>query len=245
MSQYTKKPQLVILPGWGGNKKTWNEFLVLSRDILDVKLIELPCFGEEPCPTEIWGVEEYADFVVKKIRKNNINNFILLGHSFGGQVASYIAGNNMLNLDGLILSGAASIRPKKALKRFLSKIIAKVTKSFFYFVGLGRLFTVMRPLFYKLIGSPDYLATKGIKTEIYKKIIRQDQTELLSQIKTKTLVVWGKRDKHVSINLGKKIAGLIPDSDMIVYNGASHGLHRQVTQTLIKDIKKFADICLH
>ena len=61
---------LIILPGWGGTKENWWEFVGLFKED-DIKVIcfNLPCFGDQPCPQTVWGVEEYADFVKKKISK--------------------------------------------------------------------------------------------------------------------------------------------------------------------------------
>ncbi len=240
-----KKATLIVLPGWEGNKKTWNEFLVLSRDIFETILIELPCFGKEPCPTEVWGVKEYADFVVKKIKQDNLDHVVLLGHSFGGQVASYIAANDMLDMSGLILSGAAAIRPKKTIKRVFLKIVSSFLKSFFYILGLKRLYTSLRPLIYKILGSNDYVDSQGIKTEIFKKVIREDLSEILPNITYKTLILWGEKDTYVSLKTGKKIRDLIKGSEIKVYKNAGHGLHKQVTKELIEDIKNFIEICLH
>jgi len=237
----SNKKTLVVLPGWGGSKKTWNEFVVLSRNIFDTTVIELPCFGEEPCPSSIWGVEEYAAFVVDQIKDKK--HMVLLGHSFGGQVATYIAANNMIQISALILSGAASIRQAETIKQNMLAHIGKFTKTLFYILGMGRLFTLLRPILYKAIGHHDYAEAQGIKSEIYKKIIKEDLSLLLPNIKQKTLVLWGKKDTYVSLKIGKKIASLIPNSQLKVYNKAGHGLHKQALSEFISDINNFISVC--
>jgi len=69
---------LVILPGWGGNLQTWNDFIFIAKKKFDVVCIELPCFGSEPCPNKVWGVEDYADFVKNKRKELNKNKIILI-----------------------------------------------------------------------------------------------------------------------------------------------------------------------
>ena len=229
--------KLIVLPGWGGSKKTWNEFIVLSKGHFDLKIIELPCFGNEPCPTNIWGVEEYAQFVIESLKDEK--DYTLLGHSFGGQVASYIAANDLLPINKLILTGAACIRKPNSIKKSIIKGIAKCIKLFFSIFGLKKIFGLLKPLLYKLIGLSDYNEATGIKKEILKKVVTQDLSDILPNIKTKTLVIWGSKDSYVSVKAGKTIAKLIPNADIIIYDGARHGLHIDSTQKLIQDIKKF------
>ena len=125
------KPQLIILPGWGGSKESWSDFRDLAAKNFEVHCIELPCFGNEPCPKDVWGVENYATFVQKKMEKilcSDGQKRFLLGHSFGGQTATYVAAKNLIHIDGLILAAASIVRPKKSVKRFILFILSKIAK---------------------------------------------------------------------------------------------------------------------
>ncbi|MBU0647074.1 alpha/beta hydrolase [Patescibacteria group bacterium] len=171
--------QLLILPGWDGTKKTWQDFINIAQKDYQVICLELPCFGNEPCPNKIWGIEDYANFVSKKIKELNLIEPILLGHSFGGQVAAYLAINNPKLISKLILSGPALSRPSYGSKRFLFNCIAKFGK-FFFHKEFCQFATKAKKFLYRLADSPDYNNTSGIKREIFKKIIRQDITNLVT-----------------------------------------------------------------
>jgi len=233
------KPQLVILPGWGGTIESWKNFSDLAKKDFEVYCLELPCFGDEPCPSEVWGVENYAEFVKQKIKKLNLIKLVLLGHSFGGQVAAYLAAKEPQLISRLILSGAAAIRPELNLKRFIFSLIAKIGKIFFSLPLIKNLSAPAQKLLYRLADSPDYEKTSGIKREIFKKIIRQDLTEDLKKITTPTLIVWGDRDSYVSLASGKKIAALIPNSQLEIITDGKHGLHLQMPEKLYSIVKNF------
>ncbi|MFH1089035.1 MAG: alpha/beta fold hydrolase [Candidatus Uhrbacteria bacterium] len=79
------KKQLVIIPGWDGTKQSWREFIKIAQNDFEVFCLEMPCFGNNPCPNDVCGVDEYADYVAKEII--GLEKPIILGHSFGGQVA--------------------------------------------------------------------------------------------------------------------------------------------------------------
>ena len=163
--------QLLILPGWGGTKESWQKFSQLAKNDFQVTCLELPCFGKEPCPKGIWGVEDYAVFVKDKIRELNLIKPVLLGHSFGGQVAAYLAAREPRLISRLILSGASAIRPKRGLKRAVFSLIAKLGKIFFSLPLIENFSAPARKFLYKLADSPDYGDSAGIQRKIFKKVI--------------------------------------------------------------------------
>ncbi len=231
--------QLLILPGWGGTRESWRKFSDLAKDDFQVICLELPCFGAEPCPAEAWGVKEYADFVSQKIKELNLIKPVLLGHSFGGQVAAYLAAREPQLISRLVLSGAAALRPKRGLRKAVLGILAKCGKAFFNIPPLKSFSVPARKYLYKLAGALDYEEASGIKREIFKKIICQDLTEELKKIKTPTLVVWGTLDSYVPLTSGKKIAELIPGARLEIISGGKHGLHLQLPEKLYEIIKNF------
>ncbi len=233
---------LFIIPGWGGDKTSWNKFTQIAEQQIETVCLELPCFGNEPCPDTIWGVEEYANFVKIKIEEIGQNKeVILLGHSFGGQVAVYLAGKYPNLANKLVLSGAAVYRPENKLRRTIFGFMAKIGKTVFslsFFNGFG---DPIKKVFYRLIDSPDYLETNGNKRLIFQKVIREDVSKFLFEIKIPTLLVWGKNDSYVPIKFGKKIAEEIKNSQLEIIPNGRHGLHIQYPEKLFSLVKKFVD----
>lgn len=233
--------QLLILPGWGGTVESWQNFSNLAKHDFQVICLELPCFGAEPCPKEVWGVEDYAEFVSKKIKDLNLIKPVILGHSFGGQVAAYLAATSPQLISRLILSGASALRPEQNFKRLAFNCLAKIGKVFFSLPLIKNFGASAQKFLYKLAGSPDYNSSSGIKREIFKKIIRQDLTEELKKIKTPTLVIWGTLDSYVPLSSGKTIAALIPNSRLEIIPGGKHGLHLAMPEILYSIVKKFLE----
>lgn len=233
------KQQLLIVPGWGGDGDSWKSFCSLSNNYFDTSIIELPCFGKEPCPDSVWGVEEYADFLSRKIKELGPVPLILLGHSFGGQVAAYLAACEPHICDFLILSGAAVKRKRNIAKRIFFLPIAKMGKYMCRLPVFCRFETMAKKILYKVSGSPDYNNTSGIKRDILKKVLSQDFSHLLGSIQIPTLVVWGERDTYVPFAFGKRISEQIPGAHFQVIPNAGHGLHQQKPEVLLERIKSF------
>ena len=235
------KYTLIVLPGWGGSETTWKDFAALASQDFDVHIINLPCFGDEPCPDEVWGVGEYAHFAAEKIALVAAHQpVILLGHSFGGAVAARVASEQLTRINGLVLSGAAVFRPRRRLRRLVLGTVAKVGKKIFSLPLLERFSPTVQRLFYRGIDSPDYLSTSGVKRDIFTRIIREDATHLLPSIAVPTLVVWSARDRFIPVSDGKKIARLIRGAQLHIIPHGTHGLHITAPDALCNTIRTWA-----
>jgi len=232
--------QLVILPGWGGSQETWHAFCTLAKEkIPSVTVIDLPCFGNEPCPNTPWGIAEYAQFVRNALPKES-DDVALMGHSFGGQIAAYIAMHEPQACTKLILSGAAIYRPKKTLKRALFALLAKVGGAFFSLPVVRRFQGRARQLLYRAADSPDFLdTTSTVQKDTFKKVIREDISGELSKITIPTLLVWGTKDQYTPLRFGKKIAQHIPNAVIKIIPGGTHGLHISKKEELLSHILSF------
>lgn len=219
------KKTLIIIPGWGSDKEKWHEFVQRMKAYIAVEVIELPCFGNEPCPQSVWGVEEYAQFVKQKIE--HYASPIVLGHSFGGAVAAQLVASYPHTVQKLILVGAAIIRPKKTIKRNLFLAVAKIGKCIFQLPILHKHIYRAKKILYKAADSPDYEKTIGKTREIYKKIIRQDIRDILPNIKQETIIIWGEYDSYTPIKQMHVIQKLMPHAKVKIIKSGTHGLHHQ------------------
>ncbi len=234
-------PTLIILPGWGGSHETWQPWIKKANENFDTHCIDLPCFGGVPCPPEVWGVDEYARYVERSIRELRLTEKpILLGHSFGGQVAVRLAASHPEYFRGLILSAAAVLRPSRPIRNAVFFAIAKSGKLLFRLPIIERGSVLAKKLLYCAARSPDYAKTSEIQREIFRKIIRQDLRHLLPDIVLPTLIVWGTRDTYLPVQDGKAIAELMPNACLRLIRGAGHGLHLRNTDEFLRELRSFA-----
>src|SRR3989338_336118 len=245
----SQKAVLIILPGWGGTRQTWHEFIRLAEKDFEVRCLELPCFGAEPEPDSVWGISEYVEFVKNKILEINYSSsasgqksdrkLIILGHSFGGQVAVQLVGTNSIICDTLILSGPAIFRKNWSFKALIFWPIAKLGRLFFSVSPFKKLEKTVRHEFYKLIDSPDYTQTSGRTRAIFQKITKQDVSEFLPQITVPTLVIAGEGDTSVSASASARAARLIRKATFVSVSNGTHGLHRQNPIEFLSIIKNY------
>ncbi len=238
-------PTILILHGWGSCAKRWQKVKeILTKQGLKVIVPDLPGFGDNPSPSQPWSIDDYVEWV-KNFSSGFDKPLFLLGHSFGGRIAIKFSAKYPEKISGLILCGAPAIKDKLNIKHITVRALAKFSSKFsflpFYqFFRKNFLFSFFRKIFYKyILGKTDYLKAQGIMKETFKKIIAEDSLPYLSQIKTKTLIIWGEKDNYVSVKLAPIIKAQISNSDLKILPKIGHSPHIECPEKLCEIILDF------
>lgn len=203
---------IVILHGWGHSGDMWKSFAQKFHSH-KVTTLDLPGFGNEKLISPSWGVENYAKWVIKKLKAKKIKNTILIGHSFGGKIATEIAITNPELITKLILIAAPVLRrPTLATKAKI--LIHKLTKR------------VLLRNAMNIITNNEYRdAHKNKIGKIFVKSVNYDATAKLPQIKASTLIIWGEDDREAPLFIGKEMAKLIPNSELKILKNTGHNVY--------------------
>jgi len=207
---------LVFLHGWQAQALGFSKTLEKCSNVI---AIDLPGFGESQLPGAAWSIGDYASFLQRFFEKLHIEHPILVGHSFGGNIAiKYCAEYG--DVQRLILIGSAGIR-RKTLKKLLYLVLAKALKVISFFPGLRQLRERVRKSFYTAIGSEDYIQA-GALTEIYRKNISEDLRGDMGKIKVPTTLIWGEKDDMVPLADGQATQKCIKGSQLFVIPASGH-----------------------
>jgi pimeloyl-ACP methyl ester carboxylesterase len=234
--------KMVILHGWNTvGSESWEPFILLFQDLVNTDSLQIiapdmPGFARSKKPNSIWQAEDYAHHLSDFIRSQNIDNVILVGHSFGGAISSLIASlHPEVSLKHLYIVAPAIVRNwgKSESKR---QHITKIGKKIFSFAPLQPLFKITRKVWYKLLGSPDYTKTNGIMTQIMSRVVTHDVQYCLKDITVPTTIIWGTEDKMTPFSQAEIIHNQIHNSELTVFEGVNHGVHINATQKLFKTI---------
>lgn len=213
---------LVILHGWGNDVSSFWGVAQELKTNFTLFLIDLPGFGRSDLPAKAFELKDYAEVVAQVIKKLKLSKPSLLGHSVGGRIAIKLASKDPNILEKLILEDSAGIKPKTTLKGRLLFLSAKL---FNLLPNIWQIKTRLRAKFY---GNSEYDYYKaGPLKETFKKIIGEDLTKDLPNIKTDTLLLWGENDPHPesSLQSGKKMYKLIPNSRIETIDAVGHFPH--------------------
>lgn len=206
---------LVILHGWGSDLARWRPLVDQLR--ASGLIIVLP-----PLPQDkVRHTAEFADWVFQKTK--TLAPFILVGHSFGGQIAINFTARHPDRVKKLILIASAGVRWPSWKRR----IVTPLAKLFRGFVReKAKLF------FYRLLLATDYYRSNPKMRETMAKILTEDQQSNMVKVKVPTLIIWGKADSYTPLKDGQLTHKLIKSSQLEIIANGRHGLPFTHTQLL-------------
>ena len=207
--QYGKGKDVVLLHGWGQNIQMMDP-LGKNLDDFKITILDLPGFGSSEIPKTAYTINDYTEVLHEFLENLNIDNPILIGHSFGGRVAINYA--SLYKVEKLVLFGSPFIvREKKGLKVKLLKTLKNIK-------FLENFAEVMK----NHMGSEDYKAANGIMREVLVKTVNTDLRDAASKITCPSLLIWGENDAAVPVSEAKELEKTIKDSALIVLPGSHY-----------------------
>ncbi|MBN1618728.1 alpha/beta hydrolase [Candidatus Dojkabacteria bacterium] len=228
--------RLILLHGWGG-AAVWNNYLYKFIELgFQVFVISLPGFDQSDTPKDVVDSFFYADLVNSFVKELELEDFILMGHSLGGKVAT-IYQKKYGGADMLILSNSAGF------KRFNPEVvvkvaIAKIGKFVLNFLGAFGQNEQRRQKLLSLFASDDYLESGAMK-DSFKKIIGEDIRTLFKDIKIPSLIIWGDEDNQTPLIDGVEIQRSIQNSEIKIIKSAGHFPFISHTDTYFQLINEF------
>ncbi len=220
---------IVLLHGWGQNIEMMTPIGNRFKDTNRIVILDLPGFGASTEPNDDWTVYDYADFMKEFLDSLNIENPIMLGHSFGGKIS--LAYASKYNVKKLVVFGSPFRKEleKLSLKTKLLKTAKKIP-------GIGSLAEVAK----KHMGSTDYKNASPKMRAILVSTVNLDITDSVKKIKCPTLIVWGTNDEAVPVADAYELESLIADAGVVEYPG-SHYTYLEFLEPVINVLHNFLD----
>jgi len=218
------KNPIIFLHGWQADSRSFTPLVPFLFKNYHLYLLDLPGFGKSKAPPSSFSSFDYAKKVVKWIKLKKIQKANLVGHSFGGKVASIIAAKYPQFISSLILIAPSGILHPKFYYKFNNLIPYKIKTKVSFF---------LRPF----LVSKDY-KNAGKLLPIFKNVAKEDLRPIFSEIKIPTLIVWGKKDDQLPVEDGKTIKSLIKPSKLVITEG-DHWLFLKNPKKIAQLIDKF------
>lgn len=230
--------KVLIIHGWGATSYSWRDVsYCLAKKGFEVIAIDLPGFGETPPPKDVWGYNDYINFLFSFVKKVELGKFYLLGHSFGGALALKFTSKHEELVDKLVLCDAAIVRKERLNLR--QKIVKSLSKYFSKIVSKTPMYPLFEKVAYWFAGTYDYYHANPIMKEIFKKVVLEDMTNIASKLKKECLIVWGEYDQATPLEDAFILDNLIENSQLKVIIGSGHNPHRSHKEELCKVLVRF------
>jgi pimeloyl-ACP methyl ester carboxylesterase len=197
----SNKKNVIFLHGWGSNKEIMKCFSNNFKNFKHI-YIDMPGFGKSSNEF-VLTTNDYAKIIDKFLDELNVNKDVIIGHSFGGKVATLLKPNL------LVLLASAGIVLPKPLSIKLKIRLYKLLKPF----GISKI----RSLFI----SSDAKGMSENMYETFKNVVDEDFSNIFKNYNGKVLIFGGKTDTAVPYEAVKK-QGKVFNSEIIMLNGGHY-----------------------
>jgi pimeloyl-ACP methyl ester carboxylesterase len=235
-------PPLVFVHGLSGSWPNWLEQLPVFAGENRVIALDLPGFGHSPMPRERITISGYARLLDGLFEELGIDAATLVGNSMGGFVSAELAIAFGERVERLVLVSPAGLstyrhprgtralpalaRGERIVAAYTAWLASKsdmVTKRAFLrnaTLGLvtahpGRLPAALAAEQLRGAGKPGFIQALEANLDY-------DFRDRLPEIACPTLIVWGDRDRVITVNDAAVYAELIPGSRKVVYEDTGH-----------------------
>ncbi len=192
----------IFIHGIGGNGKSWLKISRFLSDEFDAYFIDLPGHGKSDKPFIQYTLDLNANILKDFIDLLGTKDIILAGNSYGGWLVLYFS-IKIISPKLIILEDSAGLNSpigysnKNALNSFIESLLR--------------------------IGNEKFVIENMIKNNMEEKYrIKEDE---LKNIKSRTIIIWGKEDKIIPIEFAYKFKKYIEHSELYIIEGAGHIPH--------------------
>lgn len=196
--------RVVFLHGWA---RRGEDFAACAGELAGVGVasvaLDLPGFGSSPPPTVAGGARHYAQLLAPALGRMAAEPLVLVGHSFGGCVATVIAANHPELVRALVLTGPPLVRrttPGASPWRY--RLVRQLHAR-----GLAsdRKIEAARQRY----GSRDYRNATGIMRDVLVATVNESLEEELARVTASVVMVWGERDAEVPADVAARAGALL------------------------------------
>lgn len=219
---------VVFVHGFMGGSRQW-QGQIDSDAGYEVISLDLPGYGENAQSEALDSIASYAEWALDELSARGVERFNLVGHSMGGMVAQEMVVQTPDRVDRLVLygTGATGVLPGRFETICTSKRRA---------LADGPQTTARRiaaTWFLEREEAPGYEACAAIAEQCRLQAMLNgldamenwSGVERLEDIKAKTLVIWGDRDRTYPWCQTEQLWKSITNANLSVLPGCAHAAH--------------------
>jgi pimeloyl-ACP methyl ester carboxylesterase len=215
-------------------------------------------FSDKPQGAD-YSIERQADIVARLIAHLGIGKVVLIGHSMGGGIAlltyfRLVDANSAGTVNGLVLIDSAGyLQDLPFFVRYSGNIVASTALTLI--PADVRVRTVLRRIFFVTTQVTDdrvYRYSYFLRAPGATRALRESARRLvpnnapaiirrISSVAVPTLVVWGRNDPIISVELGKRFQREITGAQLTVLADTGHVPHEERPALVAHAIRDFIE----
>jgi pimeloyl-ACP methyl ester carboxylesterase len=234
---------LVLVHGFLGSSKLWKPQIDFFKDYFRVITPDLPGFGKSKKAKSYNSIQSLSNLILECIKKKNINKFHLLGHSMGGMIVQEMAKKKGNKISKLICYSTGPIgempgrfetveESRENLKKNgLKTMVKNIAKTWFVKGEDAKYFNMCINA-----GTQTSMEAADNSLVAFK---QWNGIDTLKNIKNKTLIIWGDKDKSYNLKQVKTLEKNIPNSSLVIFEGCAHNVHLEKIKEFNRTVFNF------
>ncbi|WP_164214694.1 alpha/beta hydrolase [Virgibacillus sp. YIM 98842] len=246
------KPPLLLIHGLVASVYTFKKMMPLLEKDFSVIAIDLPGFGRsEKSARFINSYENFAKLIASCIDYFDLKEVYLAGHSMGGQISLYTAKLFPEKIKKLILLNSSGyLKPSNHWIKLLSYV-----PYFYLFIKKSVKKQGVRSTLEIALSDHSVITEEMIEEysrplkekQFYKSLLRLARyregdlrSAQVKQITTPVLLIYGEKDRIISLKVAKKLAKDLPNAKLLIHPNTGHLFTDEIPENLTEQIRSFA-----
>lgn len=235
-----KNRELVVLVHGLGDiaSQTWTRLIPKLAEHYHVLTFDLPGFGRSSKSNQLYSPDNYVAFINYVVKQSGHDQFMLVGHSMGGNIALRFASTYPYKVKRLMLVDAAGVLHRVTYATFLTHYGIRMVPQYYPQQGsdirdvagmilgeLARRHNMLEAGEQMILNDPTMrLKVLGgnPSTIAAYAMMMTDYSKVLSSMKVPTLILWGEDDSVIPLRTGKVLATNLLNSGLVVVSDAGH-----------------------
>jgi len=233
---------LVFVHGLSGSWPNWLEQLPDFAAAHRVITLDLPGFGHSPMPRQEISISGYARMLEQLLAHLGVDAAAVVGNSMGGFIAAELAIAYPQRVERLVLISAAgisthnhrgSVTALPAMRTLERSLMAAAAWTASKSDNVARRARLRDAALGVVVRHPSKLEAALAAEQIrgagkpgfmqgLEAVLHYEIRERLREIACPTLIVWGDRDRLISVRDADVFAELIPNSRKVVFGDTGH-----------------------
>ncbi len=237
---------VLLLHGLGDSWRAFELVLANLPDSIHAFALTQRGHGDSSRPEEGYSSYDFAADLVAFMDTFHLDTAFLVGHSSPGTTAARrFAIEHPKRTMGIVLIGPMADMPNSQVVQDIWDSVSKMQDP--VDAGFVREFqesAFARPIpqsFLKIIMEEPLKIPARVWKSTVKANLEDDLAGFLNKIKVPTLLVWGDLDEQIQRSEQETLLRIIPDSQLLVYEGHGHSLHWEAPERLAKDLVDFIE----
>lgn len=229
-------PAVILLHGFIDSHQAFEPVIPTLSQRFHLYLPDQRGHGDSDKPECCYSQADFVADLREFMRELSIPRATLVGHSMGVAVAHKFALEHPEMVEGLVLIGGAPVcmacrNPKAEIMEVRDPIdpeyVRELQKSSMYAPVPG-------PYFERVI-SQSMKVPANVWHQAWKGMAEENHADRLSEIRARTLIVGGEKDRPNGPEVQQQLARLIPDSTLLIYEETGHWPYAEQTGRFLRD----------